>query len=105
MMTYTWNLAKNRQNTTRHGIAFEDAARIFEGPRLSKWTTGLTMARSAYTPSALLTASRSRSFISVFLEMSAESFRRGGQSDMKEKRTGRSRSEEHTSELQSLRHL
>ncbi|MGA2197101.1 MAG: BrnT family toxin [Bryobacteraceae bacterium] len=35
-MTYTWSLAKNRQNTTRHGIAFEDAARIFEGPTLER---------------------------------------------------------------------
>jgi hypothetical protein len=36
MMTYTWSLAKNRRNTTRHGIAFEDAARIFEGPTLEQ---------------------------------------------------------------------
>ena len=35
-MTYTWSLAKNRRNTTRHGIAFEDAARIFEGPTLEQ---------------------------------------------------------------------
>jgi uncharacterized DUF497 family protein len=35
-MTYTWSLAKNRRNTTRHGIAFEDAARIFEGPTLER---------------------------------------------------------------------
>jgi hypothetical protein len=36
MMTYTWSLAKNRRNTTRHGIAFDDAARIFEGPTLER---------------------------------------------------------------------
>ena len=35
-MTYTWSLAKNRRNTTRHGIAFDDAARIFEGPTLER---------------------------------------------------------------------
>src|ERR1039458_10235193 len=48
------------------------------------------MARSASTPLASLTASRSRSFIPMLLEMSAESFRHGRQSDMKEKRTGKS---------------
>jgi uncharacterized protein len=31
-MRYTWNQAKNRRNIRLHGIAFEDAVRIFEGP-------------------------------------------------------------------------
>jgi uncharacterized protein len=31
-MRYTWNQAKNRRNLRLHGIAFEDAIRIFEGP-------------------------------------------------------------------------
>lgn len=31
-MRYTWDNAKNRRNLKLHGIAFEDAARIFEGP-------------------------------------------------------------------------
>jgi uncharacterized DUF497 family protein len=28
---YTWDPEKNRRNIARHGIAFEDAVRIFEG--------------------------------------------------------------------------
>ncbi len=30
-MRYTWKAGKNRRNIRLHGIAFEDAARIFDG--------------------------------------------------------------------------
>ena len=30
-MRYTWAQEKNRSNLKRHGIAFEDAKRVFEG--------------------------------------------------------------------------
>jgi uncharacterized DUF497 family protein len=33
-MKYTWNSRKDRRNVARHGIAFQDAIRIFEGPTL-----------------------------------------------------------------------
>ncbi len=35
-MSYTWDPAKNQRNIARHGIAFEDAVRIFEGPTLER---------------------------------------------------------------------
>jgi uncharacterized protein len=35
-MHYSWSREKNRRNLARHGIAFEDAARIFEGPTVEK---------------------------------------------------------------------
>lgn len=35
-MRYVWDPKKNRQNIARHGIAFEDAVRIFEGPTLER---------------------------------------------------------------------
>lgn len=35
-MTYNWDPKKNRRNLADHGIAFEDAARIFEGPTLER---------------------------------------------------------------------
>ena len=35
-MVFTWDARKNRENVARHGIAFEDAMRIFEGPTLEK---------------------------------------------------------------------
>ena len=35
-MNYVWDLRKSRSNLTRHGIAFEDAVRIFDGPTLEK---------------------------------------------------------------------
>ena len=35
-MRYSWDREKNRRNTIRHGIAFEDAARIFDGPTAEK---------------------------------------------------------------------
>ena len=31
-MRYTWNEEKNRRNLVLHGIAFEDAVLIFDGP-------------------------------------------------------------------------
>ena len=35
-MNCTWDLKKNRRNIALHGIAFEDAAKIFEGPTLER---------------------------------------------------------------------
>jgi len=35
-MRYTWTEEKNRRNLRRHGIAFEDAKRIFEGPTVER---------------------------------------------------------------------
>ena len=35
-MNYVWDRRKGRSNLTRHGIAFEDAVRIFDGPTLEK---------------------------------------------------------------------
>jgi uncharacterized DUF497 family protein len=31
-MRYIWDARKNRSNIARHGLSFEDAKRIFEGP-------------------------------------------------------------------------
>ena len=35
-MRYTWDLNKNRRNLKIHGIAFEDAVRIFDGPTVEQ---------------------------------------------------------------------
>jgi uncharacterized DUF497 family protein len=35
-MRYSWDEEKNRRNLELHGIAFEDAARIFEGPTVER---------------------------------------------------------------------
>ena len=35
-MRYIWDEEKNRRNIALHGIAFEDAKRIFEGPTVEK---------------------------------------------------------------------
>ncbi len=35
-MRYSWEEDKNRRNLRRHGIAFEDAVRIFEGPTVER---------------------------------------------------------------------
>ncbi len=34
-MRFEWDTQKNRDNIAKHGIRFEDAARIFEGPIVS----------------------------------------------------------------------
>ena len=36
MTRYTWDRRKNRTNVRLHGIAFEDAISIFDGPVLEK---------------------------------------------------------------------
>ena len=35
-MKFVWDRRKSRENLARHGIAFEDAVRIFDGPTLEK---------------------------------------------------------------------
>jgi uncharacterized DUF497 family protein len=35
-MRYSWDEGKNRRNLELHGIAFEDAVRIFEGPTVER---------------------------------------------------------------------
>ena len=35
-MRYSWDREKNRRNVVRHGIAFQDAAQIFDGPTVEK---------------------------------------------------------------------
>jgi uncharacterized DUF497 family protein len=35
-MQYSWDEKKNRRNLELHGIAFENAARIFEGPTVER---------------------------------------------------------------------
>ena len=35
-MNYVWDRRKSRSNLTRHGIAFEDAIRLFDGPKLER---------------------------------------------------------------------
>nr|VFJ69833.1 MAG: hypothetical protein BECKFW1821C_GA0114237_102015 [Candidatus Kentron sp. FW] len=35
-MKYVWEKDKNLRNLKRHGISFEDASRIFEGPTLER---------------------------------------------------------------------
>ena len=34
-MRFVWDARKNRANAAKHGVGFELAARIFEGPRLT----------------------------------------------------------------------
>jgi uncharacterized protein len=33
-MDFEWDEAKNRRNLAKHGISFEEAARVFAGPIL-----------------------------------------------------------------------
>ena len=35
-MRYTWSESKNSRNLRVHGVGFEDAARVFEGPTLER---------------------------------------------------------------------
>ena len=35
-MRFIWDPAKNAANVRRHGIAFQDAARIFDGPTVER---------------------------------------------------------------------
>ena len=35
-MRYSWDEGKNRRNVELHGISFEDAKRIFEGPTVER---------------------------------------------------------------------
>ena len=39
-MAFEWNEGKNRANVAKHGIGFETARRIFDGPVLSRLDDG-----------------------------------------------------------------
>jgi len=36
VLRFTWSPEKNRINVRRHGIAFQDAARVFDGPAVER---------------------------------------------------------------------
>ena len=46
LMRFDWDPAKNRRNVRDHGIDFEDAKAVFDGPRGSAGTIAQTTARS-----------------------------------------------------------
>jgi uncharacterized DUF497 family protein len=35
-LRFAWDATKNRANVRKHGVAFADAARIFEGPTIER---------------------------------------------------------------------
>jgi uncharacterized DUF497 family protein len=59
-MNYVWDRRKSLSNLTRHGIAFEDAVRIFDGPTLEKVDDRFDYGETVYTRSASQTVLRSR---------------------------------------------
>ena len=50
-MRYVWDAKKNRSNIARHGIAFADAVRIFDGPTVEKVDDRFAMAKFEFMPS------------------------------------------------------
>jgi len=87
-MNFVWDQRKNRANLARHGIAFEDAIRIFEGPTLEKVDDRFDYGESR-----------------VYTDGSAGSFRHGGQSAMKEKPTGKTLAKGRTTDWKRLHAL
>ena len=77
-MHYTWDEEKNRRNLEVHGIAFDDAARIFEGPTIERVAV-LTTANGEYMPSEWCTDWRLPSSIPTAKTKRDASFRRGVQ--------------------------
>ncbi len=75
-MAFEWDAAKNAANIAKHGIDFEDAIRIFEGPVLQKADTAVNMAKPASSPSVSLMTASWRSF-TPFAPSAAGLYRRG----------------------------
>lgn len=88
-MDYEWDSKKNRQNVATHGIAFEDAVKIFERPTLERVDDRFDYGETRITPSASSTASKLPSSTLRFPSVDAGSYRLGRQNGMKEKRTGK----------------
>src|ERR1017187_6161161 len=101
-MNYVWDRRKGRSNLTRHGIAFEDAIRIFDGPTLEKVDDRLTIGRFESTRSVSRTALRLRWFTRMFPSPNAESFRHGGQNGMKEQHTDKASAKGGTTDWKRL---
>ena len=47
-MAFEWDAAKNRLNIRKHGVSFESARRIFEGPVLTWLDTRLDYGEDRY---------------------------------------------------------
>jgi hypothetical protein len=61
-MNYTWDQRKNRRNIALHGLAFEDAVGIFDGPSLKESMSASITAKFASMLMELQAASKLRSF-------------------------------------------
>jgi hypothetical protein len=61
-MAFEWDAAKNAANIAKHGIDFDDAIRIFDGPVLEKADPAGTMAKPALSPLVSLMTARWLSF-------------------------------------------
>ncbi len=58
-MRFTWDPAKNAANVRRRGIAFQDAARIFDGPTVERVDNRFEYGEVRTYAVLIVTASRS----------------------------------------------
>lgn len=89
-MNFGWNSRKNRANLARHGIAFEDAIRIFDGPSLEKVDDRFDYGEIRVYAIGVVNGLEIMLIYTDVSGPSAGSFRHGGQNAMKEQRTGQS---------------
>jgi uncharacterized DUF497 family protein len=88
-MRYTWNETKNRRNLKVHGVGFEDAVRVFQGPTLERVDDRYDYAEERIYAIGVVNGLELRSFTRTTMQMSAELSRRGVRSRMRDASTGK----------------
>ena len=86
-MNFNWDRRKNRTNLACHGITFEDAIRIFEGPTLEKVDDRFDYGETRVYAIGVVSGIEITLISRRYQKPSAGSFRHGGQNAMKEKPT------------------
>src|ERR1035441_10249348 len=95
-MSYTWDPKKNRGNIARHGIAFEDAVKIFEGPTLERVDDRFEYKEVRVYAIGIVNGIEITVIYTDVSQAEPGSFQRGRRNDMKEKRTGKTSVKERT---------
>ena len=84
-MNYTWDPKKNRQNIARHGIAFEDAVKIFEGRTLERVDDHFEYGETRVYAVGITNGVE---ITVIYVDLSDSQRRLGRRRDMKERRIG-----------------
>jgi uncharacterized DUF497 family protein len=87
-MRFTWDPGKNAANVRRHGIAFQDAARIFDGPTVERTDNRYDYGETRIYAIGLVNGIETTVISQTAARMSVTSFQRGDPNLMSDDTSG-----------------